>query len=91
MRPPRVQFITKIFNFHTNINRHGDVGLDSIHYNWSLALTISKVLKVFSRCSPIRIATCAWSQRLDDCTGTTRSNCTPVDSEACEALLCHAN
>ncbi|KAH3778509.1 hypothetical protein DPMN_179973 [Dreissena polymorpha] len=44
MRPPRVQFITKIFNFHTNINRHGDVGLDSIHYNWSLALTISKVL-----------------------------------------------
>ncbi|WAR11712.1 UBC9-like protein, partial [Mya arenaria] len=25
-------------------SRHGDVGLDSIHYNWSLALTISKVL-----------------------------------------------
>ncbi|XP_052229478.1 uncharacterized protein LOC127843767 isoform X2 [Dreissena polymorpha] len=42
MRPPRVQFITKIF--HPNISRHGDVGLDSIHYNWSLALTISKVL-----------------------------------------------
>jgi ubiquitin-conjugating enzyme E2 D/E len=42
MRPPKVQFITKIF--HPNISRHGDVGLDSIHYNWSLALTISKVL-----------------------------------------------
>lgn len=42
MRPPKVQFITKIF--HPNISRHGNVGLDSIHYNWSLALTISKVL-----------------------------------------------
>ncbi|KAH3778546.1 hypothetical protein DPMN_180011 [Dreissena polymorpha] len=42
MRPPRVQFITKIF--HPNTSRHGYVGLDSIHYNWSLALTISKVL-----------------------------------------------
>ena len=42
MKPPKVQFITKIF--HPNISRHGDVGLDSIHYNWSLALTISKVL-----------------------------------------------
>ncbi|KAK3600138.1 hypothetical protein CHS0354_011744 [Potamilus streckersoni] len=42
MRPPKVRFITKIF--HPNISRHGDVGLDSIHYNWSLALTISKVL-----------------------------------------------
>ncbi|XP_046356638.1 uncharacterized protein [Haliotis cracherodii] len=42
MRPPKVRFITKIF--HPNISRHGDVGLDSIHHNWSLALTISKVL-----------------------------------------------
>ena len=42
MRPPVVRFITKIF--HPNISRHGDVGLDSIHHNWSLALTISKVL-----------------------------------------------
>ena len=41
MRPPKVRFITKIF--HPNISRHGDVGLDSIHHNWSLALTISKV------------------------------------------------
>lgn len=37
-----MRFITKIF--HPNISRHGDVGLDSIHHNWSLALTISKVL-----------------------------------------------
>ena len=42
MRPPMVRFITKIF--HPNISRHGDIGLDSIHHNWSLALTISKVL-----------------------------------------------
>lgn len=42
MKPPVVRFITKIF--HPNISRHGDVGLDSIHHNWSLALTISKVL-----------------------------------------------
>ena len=42
MRPPKVRFITRIF--HPNISRHGDVGLDSIHHNWSLALTISKVL-----------------------------------------------
>lgn len=42
MRPPVVRFITKVF--HPNISRHGDVGLDSIHHNWSLALTISKVL-----------------------------------------------
>jgi len=42
MRPPVVRFITRIF--HPNISRHGDIGLDSIHHNWSLALTISKVL-----------------------------------------------
>ncbi|RUS81105.1 hypothetical protein EGW08_011145 [Elysia chlorotica] len=42
MRPPKVWFITRIF--HPNISRHGDVGLDSIQHNWSLALTISKVL-----------------------------------------------
>ena len=42
MRPPVVRFITKIF--HPNVSRHGDIGLDSIHHNWSLALTISKVL-----------------------------------------------
>ncbi|KAK7077757.1 hypothetical protein SK128_003756 [Halocaridina rubra] len=40
--PPIVRFITKIF--HPNVSRHGDVGIDSIQHNWSLALTISKVL-----------------------------------------------
>jgi len=42
MWPPKVRFLTKIF--HPNISRHGDLGLDSLHHNWSLALTISKVL-----------------------------------------------
>ncbi|XP_043278641.1 uncharacterized protein morgue [Venturia canescens] len=42
MCPPVVKFLTKIL--HPNVSRHGDVGIDSIHHNWSLALTISKVL-----------------------------------------------
>ncbi|XP_020291808.1 uncharacterized protein LOC109858705 [Pseudomyrmex gracilis] len=42
MCPPVVRFLTKIF--HPNVSRHGDVGIDSIHHNWSLALTIAKVL-----------------------------------------------
>ncbi|KAM7283105.1 uncharacterized protein LOC8034341 isoform X2 [Ixodes scapularis] len=42
MKPPIVKFITKIF--HPNVSRHGDIGIDSIQHNWSLALTISKVL-----------------------------------------------
>lgn len=42
MIPPVVRFITRIY--HPNISRHGDIGLDSIGNNWSLALTISKVL-----------------------------------------------
>lgn len=40
--PPVVRFITMIF--HPNVSRHGDIGIDSIQHNWSLALTISKVL-----------------------------------------------
>lgn len=42
MCPPVVKFLTKIL--HPNVSRHGDVGIDSIHHNWSLALTLSKVL-----------------------------------------------
>ncbi|GIY53967.1 ubiquitin-conjugating enzyme E2 5A [Caerostris darwini] len=42
MKPPVVRFITKIF--HPNVSRHGDIGIDSIHDNWSLILTISKIL-----------------------------------------------
>lgn len=42
MDPPIVRFLTKIF--HPNISRHGDIGLDSLHHNWSLALTLSKTL-----------------------------------------------
>uniref|UniRef100_A0A1B6C8V9 E2 ubiquitin-conjugating enzyme n=2 Tax=Clastoptera arizonana TaxID=38151 RepID=A0A1B6C8V9_9HEMI len=42
LTPPVVRFLTKIF--HPNISRHGDVGIDCITHNWSIALTISKVL-----------------------------------------------
>ncbi|CAH0562367.1 unnamed protein product [Brassicogethes aeneus] len=42
LNPPIVRFITKIF--HPNISRHGDIGIDSILHNWSLALTINKLL-----------------------------------------------
>uniref|UniRef100_A0A1B0D1A4 E2 ubiquitin-conjugating enzyme n=1 Tax=Phlebotomus papatasi TaxID=29031 RepID=A0A1B0D1A4_PHLPP len=42
MSPPTVRFLTKIV--HPNVSRHGDVGIDIIQHNWSLALTISKIL-----------------------------------------------
>ena len=42
LSPPIVRFITRIF--HPNVSRHGDIGIDSIQHNWSLALTLSKVL-----------------------------------------------
>ncbi|XP_060805773.1 uncharacterized protein LOC106132759 [Amyelois transitella] len=42
MNPPVVRFLTRIL--HPNVSRHGDVGIDSMHHNWSLALTISKLL-----------------------------------------------
>ncbi|KAK9889127.1 hypothetical protein WA026_004395 [Henosepilachna vigintioctopunctata] len=42
LRPPIVRFLTKIF--HPNVSRHGDIGVDSLHQNWSLALTLSKLL-----------------------------------------------
>lgn len=40
--PPKIRFITRIF--HPNVSRHGDIGLDCLAHNWSLALTISKIL-----------------------------------------------
>lgn len=42
MRPPVVRFLTKII--HPNVSRHGDVGIDIIQHNWSLALTLPKLL-----------------------------------------------
>ncbi|XP_068725461.1 uncharacterized protein [Montipora capricornis] len=42
MRPPIVKFITRIY--HPNVSYHGDIGLDTLQHNWSLALTIPKVL-----------------------------------------------
>lgn len=42
LHPPKIRFITRIF--HPNISRHGDLGLDCIAHNWSLALTIAKIL-----------------------------------------------
>jgi len=37
-----VRFLTKIF--HPNISRHGDIGIDCIQHNWTLALTIPQIL-----------------------------------------------
>lgn len=42
MTPPIMRFLTKIF--HPNVNRHGDIGLDVLLNNWSLALTMGKLL-----------------------------------------------
>ncbi len=42
MRPPIPKFITRIF--HPNVSYHGDIGMDMLAHNWSLALTIPKVL-----------------------------------------------
>jgi ubiquitin-protein ligase len=42
MSPPHVRFLTKIV--HPNVSRHGDVGIDIIQHNWSISITISKLL-----------------------------------------------
>ncbi|VEL15536.1 unnamed protein product [Protopolystoma xenopodis] len=42
MRPPVIRFLTRVL--HPNISFHGDVGLDCIRHNWSLTLTLEKLL-----------------------------------------------
>lgn len=42
MSAPQCKFLTKII--HPNVSRHGDVGIDVLQHNWSLAITISKLL-----------------------------------------------
>ncbi|TGZ57754.1 hypothetical protein CRM22_009832 [Opisthorchis felineus] len=42
IRPPVIRFLTRIL--HPNISLHGDVGMDCIQHNWSLALTLEKLL-----------------------------------------------
>ncbi|CAH8605424.1 unnamed protein product [Dicrocoelium dendriticum] len=42
IRPPVIRFLTRIL--HPNISFHGDVGMDCIQHNWSLALTLEKLL-----------------------------------------------
>ena len=50
-RPPEVRFLTKIF--HPNVNRHGDIGIDSIQQaNWMPGLNLTKVApEVHHTCS----------------------------------------
>lgn len=41
-KPPKIKFETPIF--HPNINRYGDICLDTITTNWTPIMSISKVL-----------------------------------------------
>lgn len=42
MSPPYCRFLTRII--HPNVSRHGDLGIDIIQHNWSISITISKLL-----------------------------------------------
>ncbi|OXA65214.1 uncharacterized protein LOC110841891 [Folsomia candida] len=42
LKPPVVRFLTRIL--HPNVSRHGDIGIDCILHNWTLALTIPQIL-----------------------------------------------